>query len=265
MNKIGQELEKRKNYLLKVKEEKEKALKKAPEGSLRINKRGESMQYYYRTDPKDFNGVYLKKKENNLVKKLAQKDYDKQVYSAAIQELEAIEKYMKKIPERMIEEIYGDMRKERMNLINPIEVPIEEYIRIWQQRLYEGKGFEEEAPEIYTAKGERVRSKSEVIIADMLEREGIPYRYECPLMLKGWGIVYPDFTLLHKETRKEIYWEHFGMMDNPEYAENAVQKIALYEQNGIYPGDGLIITYETKKTPIHRKAIFRMIERCLKS
>lgn len=264
MNKIGQELEKRKNYLLKVKEEKEKALKKAPEGSLRINNKAGRMQYYYRTDPKDFNGVYLKKNEIDLVRKLAQKDYDKQVYSAAIQELEAIEKYSKKFPERAIEEIYEEVRKERKSFISPIEVPIEEYVRTWQSRLYEGKGFEEDAPEIYTAKGERVRSKSEMMIADMLEREGIPYRYECPLILKGWGAIYPDFTLLHKETRKEIYWEHLGMMDNPEYVENAVKKITLYEQNGIYPGERLLITYETKKTPLHRKTVYRMIERFLK-
>ncbi len=264
MNKVRQELEKRKNYLLKVKEEKEKALEHAPKGSMRINNKGGKTQYYHRTDPKDFNGIYLKKKEINLVKKLAQKDYDKQIYVSAVRELDAIERYLKKVPEREIEEIYDAIRQERKVLIKPLEVPLEEYVKAWQSQPYEGKGFEEDVPEIYTAKGERVRSKSEMIIADMLEREGIPYRYEYPIKLKGWGVVYPDFTALHKETRKEIYWEHFGMMDNPEYVENAVQKIALYEQNGIYPGDRLIITYETKKTPIHRKTVFRMIGRYLK-
>lgn len=50
---------------------------------------------------------------------------------------------------------------------------------------------------------ERVRSKSEVIIADILNQEGIPYRYECPLQLKGWGKVYPDFTVLSERERPE--------------------------------------------------------------
>lgn len=72
---------------------------------------------------------------------------------------------------------------------------------------YRGKGFDESTSEFYTAKGEKVRSKSEVIIADVLSREGIPYRYEYPLYLKGIGKVHPDFTVLNVKQRKEIYWE----------------------------------------------------------
>ena len=43
---------------------------------------------------------------------------------------------------------------------------------------------------------------------------------------------------------KELYWEHMGMMDNGEYAEKAVRKISAYYQNGIYPGEALILTFE---------------------
>lgn len=52
---------------------------------------------------------------------------------------------------------------------------------------------------------------------------------------------------------KEMYWEHLGMMDDSNYVENALQKIALYEQNGIFPGKNLILTYETGKNPINQK------------
>jgi len=264
MQKLRKEMEERRNYLLKVKVEKEKALKNAPEGRLRINHRAGIAQYYHRIDPKDFNGNYIRKTEVELVKKLAQKDYDSKVYQSAVQEIEAIESCLCKFPAKEAEEIYALLREERKQFICPIEVPTEDFVKMWQSQSYEGKGFEEDVPEIYTAKGERVRSKSEMMIADMFEREGIPYRYECPLKLKGIGVVYPDFTMLHKETKKEIYLEHFGMMDNPEYLEKALQKIELYEQNGIYPGDRLLITHETKKTPLHRKTVSRMIERFLK-
>ena len=67
----------------------------------------------------------------------------------------------------------------------------------------------------YTSKGERVRSKSEVIIADVLNREGVPYRYEYPIYIKGIGKIYPDFTVLNIGIRKEMIWDHFGMMDDP--------------------------------------------------
>lgn len=264
MQNLRNELEERRKFLLKVQKEKERALKNAPEGHLRINHRAGKVQYYHRTNPKDFSGTYLKQKEVEFVKSLAQKDYDEQVYRSVTQELEAIERYLGKAPEKEAEEIYNFIREERKQFIHPIVLSEEEYVKNWQNEPYEGKGYEDDASEIYTSKGERVRSKSEMMIADMLEREGIPYRYECPLKLRGMGIVYPDFMILHKATRKEIYWEHFGMMDDPEYLEKALQKIEIYEQNGIFPGEQLLITHETKKTPLHRKTVYRMIERFLK-
>ena len=50
--------------------------------------------------------------------------------------------------------------------------------------------------------------------------------------------------------QKEVYWEHEGMLDHPEYARSAVKKIELYEMNGIYPGDTLILTFETSVSVI---------------
>ena len=81
----------------------------------------------------------------------------------------------------------------------------------------------------------------------------MPNKYECPLHLKGYGIVYPDFTFLSRKTKQEIYWEHDGRMDDPGYAQNAVRKILAYEENGIYPGESLILTFETEKKRIEYK------------
>ena len=39
----------------------------------------------------------------------------------------------------------------------------------------------------------------------------------------------PDFVLLNKRTRQEFYFEHFGMMDNPEYSSKAIHKIEMYQ------------------------------------
>ena len=102
------------------------------------------------------------------------------------------------------------------------------------------------------------------MIAEMLEKEGIPYRYEYPIHLRGLGKIYPDFTVLNVRERKELYFEHFGIMDNPAYAEMAVNKIQTYIQNGIFPGDKLMITYETGKKPLNQKNVKTMIHRYLK-
>ena len=57
---------------------------------------------------------------------------------------------------------------------------------------------------IITEKGEAVRSKSEKIIADKLYMKEIPYVYEQPLYLKGYGYVVPDFKILNVRTKKRI-------------------------------------------------------------
>ena len=51
-----------------------------------------------------------------------------------------------------------------------------------------------DAPLLETSRGERVRSKSEVIIADTLDRLKIPYRYEFPHQLKVTGTAAVEVT-----------------------------------------------------------------------
>lgn len=264
MEEFEKMLKSRENYLLQLKEEKQRALKTAPEGSLRICCRGNKSQYYQRNNPKDFNGVYIREKDVELAQKLAQKDYDQKVLCSIEEELNAIRKYRLNCPTKSAEQLYENLHRERRKLINPIIETDEQYIFNWENVTYKGKEIDGDVPEIYTEKGERVRSKSEVIISDILNREGIPYRYEYPISLKGWGTVYPDFTVLNIRERRELYWEHLGMLDVPDYVESALHKITLYEQNGILPGKNLILTYETKKNPINQKMVRLMIQQYLK-
>lgn len=265
MEQIKSRLEAREKQLLQLKKEKEIALLSAPEGFLRVCSSGKKKkaQFYHRTDPKDFNGVYIREKDAQLVQKLAQKEYDEKVLRAVEKELSAIHKFFSTYPQKCAEQVYEHLHKERQKLVAPIMEPDEMFVHMWESVSYQGKAFCKNAPEYYTAKGERVRSKSEIIIADALYREGIPYRYEYPMYLRGMGIVYPDFAVLNTRTRQEILWEHFGRMDDPEYAKKTVRKIESYEQNKIFPGEKLILTYETMSQPLNQKTIMRMIQRYL--
>ena len=159
----------------------------------------------------------------------------------------------------LAEKVFEKFRPFWQLLIHPVRTPDSLYVQEWQAVSYKGKDFSAELPEYLTARGERVRSKSENIIADTLLRLKVPYRYEYPINLKTKNgerlTLYPDFTCLNLRTRKELYWEHFGMMDNSEYSEHAVQKLRLYEQNGIVSGKNLIITTETATLPINTKQI----------
>ena len=108
-----------------------------------------------------------------------------------------------------------------------------------------------------------VRSKSEKRLADKFNLLGIPYIYEKPLYLEGYGYVHPDFTLLNVRKKKEYYLEHFGMMDNPEYTVKTVQKLETYEKNGIFPGEKLLLTYETGSHPLNMKTVDNLIQKFL--
>ena len=261
MEEIKTMLEEREKYLHLLKEEKVRALKSAPEGSLRISRYRNKFQYYMRTDPKECNGTYIREEDMKTAYQLAQKDYDQKILKSIEKELRAIQKYKEAYPDKTIEQIYESLHPARQRLILPIRESDEEYITQWESVEYKGKDFCYDTSEHYTAKGERVRSKSEVIIADALNRAGIPYRYEYPMYIKGLDYFHPDFTILDVKKRKEIIWEHLGLMEKPEYAEKNIYKINCYERSGYYMGDNLICTFETKQNPLNQKTVKNMIQK----
>lgn len=115
-----------------------------------------------------------------------------------------------------------------------------------------------------TSKGEWVRSKSEVIIADHLYRHGIePPIYELPLKLGG-ATKYPDFTIEDAESGTNYYWEHCGMLHVPSYLRRWKEKLAWYEANGIRESGGpngtLIITRDEANGSIDSSKIEKMLD-----
>lgn len=91
-----------------------------------------------------------------------------------------------------------------------------------------------------TVKGERVRSKSEVIIANLLYQNNISYEYEKKLEYEKGKWLEPDFTITLTDGR-ELYWEHLGMLGVEDYDNRWLQKQDIYDK--YFPGK-LIVTYE---------------------
>ena len=67
-------------------------------------------------------------------------------------------------------ECYSDMTAGKKLLVKPTYISDEEYAKKWKEEIYHTKGIDENMPEIITNNGEKVRSKSEKIIADTLEK-----------------------------------------------------------------------------------------------
>lgn len=241
----------------------ESALMTLPEGKLRDVRHRDGYQYYLRKDAGDSSGKYISKSNIDIVKGLAQKEYLHNFNKAATAELHALNKYIAVAEQTSVSGIYANMREARRIHVKPFIIPDKDYIELWEKEEYEPGFFKPGAPEHYTMKKERVRSKSEINIANMLKANGIPYKYEYPITVGG-EIRRPDFCCLNVRKKKEIIWEHFGMMDNTEYAIANVIKINKMILNGYTQGDDFIFTFETSIQPINTKEIQMMIDKFLK-
>ena len=267
--------------------------KQMPQGHLRVAQKGTKRPWFYLyTRPDDLTGKYIRKKDIDFAKQLAQKDYNTALIEHLEKETIALHEYLTQSQNgRAIPMLYEGLCAARQALITPATLTDRQYIAQWKSVTWQGYPFTADTPTYDTANGEQVRSKSEVIIADALYRHGIPYRYEYPVKLLKWGpstelrdhkgelrehkgelrdhkfehisqqiTLHPDFTCLNVHTRQEFIWEHFGLMDDPEYAKNAAGKLRLYTENGILPGRNLIITMETQAEPISTRAVEILIQ-----
>lgn len=261
---IEKMLEKEADELRKIIGEADKRKKIGPQGTLRISQKKTGVEYYIKTNDgqdKCLNKEhYLKKKDMQTAKEIAQRDYDIKLLKNAKTRLQAIEIFLKKYKETCIKSIFQKMHPKRRELIDKIIISDEEYVKRWCEVAYKGKEFQDFDNVIVTEKGERVRSKSEKIIADKLNILGIPYRYEYPVLLDGNIKLYPDFTILKMPERKEVYLEHFGMLDDINYMNTTILKLNTYEKNGIFLGVHLFFTYETSKKALNIRALDKMLK-----
>ncbi|MBO4533481.1 MAG: hypothetical protein J5726_07270 [Treponema sp.] len=245
--------------------------------SLRIAQKNGHPQYYYVTKNTYPAGTYIPKNKQALAQKMAQKDYNEKSVKLLQKEINATERYLKQACAYQskahaiskIQALYNKMCPARQNLINPLTLTNEQYAAQWKNATWQGLPFAQDAPVYTTTQGERVRSKSEVLIANALAQHGIPYHYEYPLTLRrhqthDTSTLHPDFLCLNLRTRQEFFWEHFGLMDSAEYVANAVSKLNLYAHNKITPGKNLIITMESQAEPLTPSVINQMINDFLK-
>lgn len=85
-----------------------------------------------------------------------------------------------------------------------------------------------------TERGDAVRSKSEVIIANLLHGKGLDYAYERRLVGDDASVRYPDFTIEDAESGVTVYWEHLGMLSNPDYRDRWERKVEWYRAQGSF-------------------------------
>ena len=221
-----------------------------PVGKLRI-KGGERPYYYHVTPNGPAGGDYIKTSNRELAGQLAQHDYLMRVLRAAESELDALSRFEKRHLPVQPEAVYETLTPYRQALVDPINLPDSEYVRRWASESYEGKSFTPDDPAFYSPRNERMRSKSEILIANTLTDLGVPYRYEAPLSLKNGKNIYPDFTILRVRSRKVCYFEHCGRMDDSDYLHRFRRREQQYIANGLIPGRDVFMSFESATDPLN--------------
>ena len=235
----------------------------APDGFLRISKRLNKYQYFRIRNKGDTIGTYLPRKDHDTAVRLAQKDYDTRLLAELEKQLKAIERFLSSYNPDAAAQVYAKLSEPRKILVDKGFLTDEEFVAQWQAVPYQRLGFRKDDPEYYTQRGERVRSKSEILIADALYRHNIPYRYEYPLYVDGVLVAAPDFNCLNVRLRKEHYWEHLGMMGDKDYVNHNVKKLERYSLAKDFDESGLILTFETESQPINTRVIEEKIRKYL--
>ncbi len=207
----------------------------------------------------------MKQNETSRISTLTQKKYDVSFIKEAEKELKIIQKFLDSYYER-ISGILSDFPQDIKSNLDVVDMSDEDYALCWQQVSFVPKPMGNDVAYHITLKGERVRSKSEEIIANALFSKGIPYRYECPVKLKNGYVVHPDFTILDIRNRREVFLEHLGKMDDPEYVNGKngnngnMWKFREYERSGINLGKNLLVTYESSKDPLNSRIVEEFIK-----
>ena len=206
---------------------------------------------------------YVKKQDYDKLKSIFQTGYEQNLYKKLVESRKIIKRFLDKYEENSIRNVYEELSEGRKRFINPVVESDEDFVRKWYQMYPDHMNTFDVLPSYVTSNGEKVRSKTEVIIADLFTSMSIPYSYETEFVTEDGKRYYPDFVLLNKRTRKTYVWEHLGLITNEDYASKNFLKLCEYEKSNLKFGENFIISMESDKYPLDIELIKEKIRRYL--
>lgn len=220
----------------------------APDGNLKSRQRKTKVDFYQAINGKNLNISA----DSNMIQKLLKKYVNRKLLRSA------------KVNIRIL--------KRAMELYEPNEYSdIMEKMPITYKRanigIYQSKSATQNtflySPETHihnTKSGVKVRSKSEVIIADTLTKYGIPFEYE-PLFegrTEDGKRMNPDFRIKCADGYVFI-WEHWGLLIEISYCMQQGKKLNVYQKHGYVVGENLILTADDDKGGCNAQTIDEIV------
>ncbi|MBP5490757.1 MAG: hypothetical protein J6Y10_09190 [Lachnospiraceae bacterium] len=239
-----------------------KEIKRFPKGRLEVGVVRKKYVQFHMVENVNGKPVrsYIPKENMKLVISLAQKSYEKKLEKAAKRSCKALQRALRTLEEDNLQAVYEHESKERKQLITPLIPTDEQYIEQWYQEHPGDRNSYVKTTAYTTIRGETVRSKSEKMIADAYYMAGVPYVYEPTVILPNGRTRYPDFAVLNVRLRRTYYHEHFGMMDDEEYRQNAILRMREYNKNGFPVGEQIIVTFEGENIPFDQEELAEIIQ-----
>jgi len=230
-----------------------------PDGSLLYQKKGEHLQFLHSVEVDGKRVRFGINSDQRLIKALARKEFAR--VSSAIFEnnakaiRNAISKQIPFDPNQILKSMtkaYALLPEEYFFNSNEIIIAsrlsddliekIKTHEEWWKKPYKEYWGYPEHKTKL-TSRGQKVRSISELLIAEKLYEYSIPFHYEEELEING-RLFAPDFTFEGYDYEK-FYLDYFGMMNNVKYAKKNFLKLDDYYDAGLIPGENLIVVFDS--------------------
>ena len=233
-----------------------------PEGNLEISKNGK--YYTWRSyNMMSGNRIYLPKSSEELAADLAFRLYLEKLIEDDLKEMKALDMYLRLCVQHEHGKVNCSCEQEFNRLLSKRKMPENKEAAKYLESLFVRGTRNLDKCKYPTICGFNVRSKSESIISETAIENGLSIMYE-PILRDNEGEFLPDFAIYDPKTGKVYMWEHFGMMDDADYASKAIAKLNNYGLNGWHYGQNLIATFETHQMTLNSKVVRSFIDVYLK-
>lgn len=216
-----------------------------------VAKRKGTNLYYYAQEYKDksMKQYYLGTPEDNIVKRLKVRRFYQNMLKALQKDKELLTRVVRDFIDYSAYEIHKHLPNAYKNLPEEcFEDETLQKMKEWASQKYERNTFPIPDQPNIARDGTAMRSKGECMWYDDILFEDVPVRIDPTLHLTGKsGRTYtmcPDFQFICPDG-SFLLVEHFGKLDDDNYAAEKMRRIQQYLDCGYVLGDNLIVTSDT--------------------
>lgn len=224
------------------------------------HKKGASRKYYYSGDRK-----YIGAESSEEVIKIKKARYFSQALVTIEKDIKLLEKLLKGYRLSGFAEINAVIprtyRLQSLDYYEDLPDAGKEWMRKKEAEKAEYGPWHPEGLIHTVSNGIKVRTKSEMAIAEILLRNGIPFVYELPHVLKNGKIVHTDFTILSTiDYKTEFLLEHEGSMADSGYRDKHAWRVENYYLSGYVPNVNIFFTYDGMNGSVDGESIQRIVD-----